>query len=168
MRNLMTKIAGGALVALFLCAADAAVPTLAMAQQQQASQTFATGSLTIRTAAGKSYPFTIEIAVTDPQREQGLMFRKEMADDHGMIFDFGQPRRVQMWMENTILPLDMLFIQGDGTISHIRENAVPYSRDIIDSRGDVKYVLEINGGRAKALGLKVGDKVIGKVLGNGV
>jgi uncharacterized protein len=162
----MRKMAGGALVALFLCAADVSMPMPAMAQQQ-ASQTFATGNLTIRTAAGKSYPFTIEIAITDPQREQGLMFRKEMADNHGMIFDFGEPRRVQMWMENTILPLDMLFIQGDGTISHIRENAVPYSRDIIDSHGDVKYVLEINGGRAKALGLKVGDKVIGKALGNG-
>ncbi len=156
-------------MALFLCvAAPAAGLVVAPPAQAQelGSQTFANGSLTIRTATGKSYPFTIEIAVTDPQREQGLMFRREMADDHGMIFDFGEPRRVQMWMENTILPLDMLFIKGDGTISHIRENAVPYSRDIIDSHGEVKYVLEINGGRAKALGLKVGDKVIGKVLGN--
>ncbi len=94
------------------------------------------------------------------------MYRKVMAPDAGMLFDFGMPRPVSMWMENTILPLDMLFIQGDGTISHIRENAVPYSRDVIDSRGPVKFVLELNAGRSKSLGIKVGDKVISKRIGN--
>ncbi|WP_117191388.1 DUF192 domain-containing protein [Rhizobium terrae] len=146
-----------ALAALFLLFAVGAI-----AQEM----TFPRDELSIKTAAGQTYKFSIELAMTDAQREHGLMYRKEMAPDHGMLFDFGQPRRVSMWMENTILPLDMLFIQGDGTISHIRENAVPYSRDIIDSQGLVKFVLEINAGRARALGIRVGDKVISKRIGN--
>jgi uncharacterized membrane protein (UPF0127 family) len=153
MRNLMV-----AFVALFAAAA--------CAQQPTDKVVFPTSELTIRTAAGKSFPFSIELALDDPQREYGLMFRKQMDPDHGMLFDFGQPRRVSMWMENTVLPLDMVFIQADGTISHIKENAVPFSRDIIDSRGPVTYVLELNAGRTKALGIKPGDKVIGKPLHN--
>ncbi|MFB9952099.1 DUF192 domain-containing protein [Rhizobium puerariae] len=146
-----------ALAALFLLLVGGAV-----AQEM----TFPRDELSIRTAGGQAYKFSIELAVTDAQRQHGLMYRKEMAPDHGMLFDFGQPRRVSMWMENTVLALDMLFIQGDGTISHIRENAVPFSRDIIDSQGPVKFVLEINAGRAKALGIAVGDKVIAKRIGN--
>jgi uncharacterized membrane protein (UPF0127 family) len=103
--------------------------------------------------------FTVEIAASNEQRQYGLMFRKEMAEDAGMIFDFGQPRRVTMWMENTILPLDMLFIDSGGTIRHIKENAVPYSRAIIDSMGEVKYVVELNAGIVRKFEIKVGDKV---------
>ncbi|KGD94356.1 DUF192 domain-containing protein [Rhizobium sp. YS-1r] len=151
------KVIKSALAALFLLLAGAAI-----AQEM----TFPRDELSIRTAAGETHRLSIELAVTDAQRQHGLMYRKEMAPDHGMLFDFGQARRVSMWMENTVLALDMLFIQGDGTISHIKENAVPFSRDIIDSQGPVKFVLEINAGRAKALGIKVGDKAVGKRIGN--
>ncbi|WP_440410509.1 DUF192 domain-containing protein [Neorhizobium petrolearium] len=151
------KVIKSALAALFLLLAGAAI-----AQEM----TFPRDELSIRTVGGESHRLSIELAVTDAQRQHGLMYRKEMAPDHGMLFDFGQARRVSMWMENTVLALDMLFIQGDGTISHIKENAVPFSRDIIDSQGPVKFVLEVNAGRAKALGIKVGDKVISKRIGN--
>jgi uncharacterized membrane protein (UPF0127 family) len=77
-----------------------------------------------------------------------------------MIFDFGQSRRVAMWMENTILALDMLFADDTGTIRHIKENAKPYSRDIIDSMGEVKYVVELNAGIVAKLGIKPGDKIV--------
>jgi uncharacterized membrane protein (UPF0127 family) len=135
----------------------------AVAQQEM---TFPRDQLSIKTAAGQIHNFSVELALNDAQREHGLMYRKKMAPDEGMLFDFGTARPVTMWMENTILPLDMLFIQGDGTISHIGENAVPFSRDVIDSHGPVKFVLEINAGRAKALGIKTGDKVIAKRVGN--
>lgn len=158
MRISFSVLVKSALAALLLLMAGAV-----MAQQQMI---FPRGELSIRTAGGETHDFSIELAVTDAQRQQGLMYRKEMAPDHGMLFDFGQTRQVSMWMENTILPLDMLFIRGDGTISHIKENAVPFSRDIIDSQGPVKFVLEINAGRARALGIAVGDKVISKRIGN--
>ncbi|AYD00958.1 DUF192 domain-containing protein [Neorhizobium sp. NCHU2750] len=151
----------GALMAMFVLFAAAA-----SAQQATDNVVFPKAELTIRTAAGKSYPFSIELALDDQHREYGLMFRKQMDPDHGMLFDFGGARQVSMWMENTVLALDMVFIQADGRISHIKENAVPFSRDIIDSHGEVSYVLELNAGRTKALGIKVGDKVIGKPLKN--
>ncbi|MGO8065910.1 DUF192 domain-containing protein [Rhizobium leguminosarum] len=116
--------------------------------------------LLIQTAAGKMLHFTVEIASTPDQRARGLMFRKTMADDAGMIFDFDQPRRVTMWMENTILPLDMLFADDTGTIRHIKEKAVPYSRDIIDSMVAVKYVVELNAGIVVKLGIKPGDRIV--------
>ncbi|WP_375714122.1 DUF192 domain-containing protein [Rhizobium sullae] len=142
----------GAFLALFFILAASA-----FAQQQPP---FDKEPLVIRTASGKMLNFTVEIAATDDQRQYGLMFRKEMAEDAGMIFDFGQPRRVTMWMENTILPLDMLFIDSGGTIRHIKENAVPYSRAIIDSMGEVKYVVELNAGVVRKSGISVGDKVV--------
>ncbi|MND37462.1 hypothetical protein D3C80_281490 [compost metagenome] len=155
----------GALMALFFVFAAAG----ASSQTAQAQQdvVFPRSELSIRTAGGKTYSFTIELALNDAQRERGLMFRKQMDPNHGMLFDFGAERQVSMWMENTVLALDMVFIRTDGSIAHIRENAVPFSRDIIDSRGPVKYVLELNAGRTRALGIKVGDKVIGKPLHNG-
>ncbi|MBX5171393.1 DUF192 domain-containing protein [Rhizobium sp. NZLR1b] len=116
--------------------------------------------LLIQTAAGKVLHFTVEIASTPDQRAYGLMFRKTMADDAGMIFDFDEPRRVTMWMENTILPLDMLFADDTGTIRHIKENATPYSRDIIDSMSKVKYVVELNAGIASKFGIKPGDRIV--------
>jgi uncharacterized membrane protein (UPF0127 family) len=150
---LMTK---SALAALFLFLAGAA-----LAQQA----TFTRETLSI-VSSGKTHEFSVELALTDPQREQGLMFRKEMPADSGMLFDFGGERQVSMWMENTVLPLDMVFIRTNGTISHIHANAVPFSQDIIDSRGPVNFVLELNAGRAAALGIKVGDRVVSKQIGN--
>lgn len=150
-RGSVMNIVKSALLALFFM-----IAAPALAQQEMH---FDKEPLVIQTAAGKMLNFTVEIATTNEQREYGLMFRKEMPENAGMIFDFGESRRVSMWMENTILPLDMLFIDSGGTIRHIKENATPYSRDIIDSMGEVKYVVELNAGVVKKLGIKVGDKV---------
>jgi uncharacterized membrane protein (UPF0127 family) len=152
------SFAKGALVALFLItvgqfaflnAADAAEP----------APHFSSEPLTIASKAGVMHRFTVELAANSKQREYGLMFRTEMAGDHGMLFDFATSQHVQMWMENTVLPLDMLFLDGTGKITHIVENAVPYSQSIIDSNGPVKYVIELNGGIIKKLGIATGDGV---------
>ena len=140
----------GALVALVLFLLSAA---------QTFAATFETEPLTIRTAAGESHAFVVELAITSDQRALGLMNRKEMAADRGMLFDFGVTRRVAMWMKNTYLPLDMLFIRKDGTIARIAANAVPQSEAIIDSREEVHFVLELNAGTAKRLGVVPGDRV---------
>jgi uncharacterized protein len=123
------------------------------------SATFGTEPLSIRKADGSSHAFTVEVAIEPDQRAEGLMNRKEMAADRGMLFDFGTTRRVAMWMKNTYLPLDMLFIRRDGTIARIAADATPLSEAIIDSRGEVRFVLELNGGTAARLGIVAGDRV---------
>ena len=121
--------------------------------------TFSTERLTIRKADGTTHAFTVELAISADQRAQGLMDRREMADDHGMLFDFGLTRRVAMWMKNTYLPLDMIFIRKDGTIARIAADTEPQSEAIIDSREPVHFVLELNAGSAMKLGIAPGDEV---------
>jgi uncharacterized membrane protein (UPF0127 family) len=103
--------------------------------------------------------FTVEMAKTDEERQKGLMFRKELAEGRGMLFDFKPDQNVAMWMRNTYIPLDMLFINGDGTIRRIAENTEPLSEKTIPSGGPVRGVLEVIGGTARKLGIKPGDKV---------
>jgi uncharacterized membrane protein (UPF0127 family) len=103
--------------------------------------------------------FAVELAVTDAERARGLMFRKEMPDGKGMLFDFKRDQDVSMWMENTYVSLDMIFIRADGRIARIAENTEPLSRRIISSGGPVRAVLEVVAGTAKKLGLAAGDKV---------
>ncbi|WIM13789.1 MAG: DUF192 domain-containing protein [Enhydrobacter sp.] len=110
--------------------------------------------------------FDVEMALTEPQREHGLMFRKQMGPYEGMLFDFYHEQKVSFWMKNTLIPLDMLFIAGDGTIRHIYANAKPLSTDTIPSEYPVRAVLEINGGTAALLGIKPGDKVRHPIFGN--
>jgi uncharacterized protein len=129
----------------------AAVPAWAL-------ETFGTSELTIQTAAGPQ-KFSIELALTDAQMEQGLMFRRSMAPNAGMLFDFKQPTPVTMWMKNTVIPLDMLFLDTSGKIIDIHERAVPYSTDIIASAMPSRYVIELNGGTVARLGIKLGDQV---------
>ena len=145
-----------------LIASALAALVLLFLGQAMAQTTFEREDLLIQTRSGKVHRFDVELALTTEQRSQGLMHRESMPQDHGMLFDFGESRPVSMWMRNTPLPLDMLFIQRDGTISHIHRKAVPFSEAIIDSRGPVNYVLELNGGRAAALGIDVGDRVMSK------
>lgn len=115
--------------------------------------------VTLVTDSGR-YPFTVEWAVTDAERERGLMYRQSMPADHGMIFDFEADQPVAFWMKNTPLPLDMVFITSDGVIYRIEANAEPYSERNIPSGGAVRYVLEINGGAARKIGAKPGDRVL--------
>lgn len=109
--------------------------------------------------------FSVELATTDEERERGLMFRKELPDGHGMLFDFETDRNVAMWMKNTLIPLDMIFIRGNGRIANIAENTEPMSTRIIPSRGPVRAVLEVAGGTAKRLGIEVGDRVAHPMFG---
>ena len=143
-----------AVLALFLCLAFGAA----------AGEKFDTQPLTIVTKDGKSHAFTVELAVTPRQREQGLMNRAEMAADRGMLFAFGETRQVFMWMKDTFIPLDMLFIAKDGKVRTIRENAEPLSEAIIDSGGPIDYVLELNASTVKRLGLRVGNRVENELM----
>jgi uncharacterized membrane protein (UPF0127 family) len=115
-------------------------------------------SLEIVSATGV-HVFSVEIADSDPAREKGLMFRKNLPDGQGMLFDFQREQEVSFWMKNTYIPLDMIFIQGNGRISHIVENAKPLSTALIPSDGPVLAVLEVSGGTAHRLGIRTGDRV---------
>ena len=106
------------------------------------------------------FEFQVEMAVTSAQRSRGLMFRDSLDEDRGMLFDFGSPQEVSMWMRNTLIPLDMLFIREDGEISRIVGEAQPLSDRTILSGGPVRAVLELKGGIAAELGIEPGDKVL--------
>jgi uncharacterized protein len=103
--------------------------------------------------------FSVEVAENDADREKGLMFRKELPDGKGMLFDFHSEQEVGFWMQNTYIPLDMLFIQGDGRILSVAENTEPLSTRVIPSGGKVRAVLEVIGGTARKLGIAPGDLV---------
>ncbi len=103
--------------------------------------------------------FAVEIADTEAQREKGLMFRKQLPEGQGMLFDFHEEQEVSFWMENTYIPLDMIFIRGDGTIWRIAANTEPLSTRLIPSGGPVLAVLEVIGGTAHKLGIAPGDHV---------
>ena len=121
--------------------------------------------LTVKSAAGE-HRFTVEIADTPAQQQKGLMFRQELAPDAGMLFDFHESRQVSFWMQNTLIPLDMLFIRTDGSIANIRVNAHPLDPTSIPSDGPVEFVLEIPGGRSVELGIKAGDTVVNDRIGD--
>ncbi|EFL89136.1 conserved hypothetical protein [Ahrensia sp. R2A130] len=109
---------------------------------------------------GQVLQWRIELADEQPERSKGLMFRQSMAPKTGMLFRFDAARPVMMWMKNTFIPLDMLFADDGGSITHIRRQAEPESLDIISSRGPVRYVFEINGGEAERLGLQIGQRLV--------
>ena len=110
--------------------------------------------------SGAVHDFQVEVADTAQERQIGLMFRRILPPDHGMLFDYRHSRRVSMWMKNTLIPLDMLFIEADGTIESIRERAVPHSLESIPSEGRVQGVLELPGGTVERLGITPGDRVV--------
>jgi hypothetical protein len=110
--------------------------------------------------------FKVEIAGDHASQEKGLMFRKTLAPDAGMLFDFHVDVMTSFWMKNTILPLDIIFVRADGTISSIAANAVPFSEASIPSTEPVRAVLEINAGRAKALGIEPGDRIHAEIFHN--
>ena len=110
--------------------------------------------------------FNVEVAADEDSRQKGLMHRTTLASDAGMLFDFREPIPVVFWMKDTPLSLDMLFIRADGTVSTIAADTVPYSEEKIPASEPVRAVLEINGGRAMALGIQPGDKVRAAIFGN--
>ena len=114
--------------------------------------------LAIHTAKG-THRFTVEVASTPREQEHGLMFRKSLAPDGGMLFPMNPPRTASFWMKDTLIPLDMLFIRTDGTIAFIAANTVPYSREPVSAGVPVAAVLELAGGRAAAIGAREGDRV---------
>jgi uncharacterized membrane protein (UPF0127 family) len=115
--------------------------------------------VTVHTESG-AYLFTVEWAVEPAERSCGLMFREEMAADHGMVFDFQEDRAgISFWMRNTLIPLDMIFIRATGEVVNVAENTTPLSDTGVPAAGLVRYVLELNGGTAARIGLEAGDTV---------
>ncbi|WP_420130988.1 DUF192 domain-containing protein [Rhodopseudomonas sp.] len=133
-----------------------ALPALAMVGGP--AQAAKMETLEIATQTGV-HVFSVEIATTEKERETGLMYRKELADGQGMLFDFRPEQQVSMWMKNTYISLDMIFIRADGRILRIAENTEPMSTRIIASGGPVAGVLEVAAGTAKKLGIAPGDRV---------
>ncbi|QLC24714.1 DUF192 domain-containing protein [Parasphingopyxis algicola] len=115
-------------------------------------------SVTIRTGAD-DHVFDVEAAITPEEQRRGLMFRESLPENGGMIFPFDFPRLASFWMRNTLIPLDMIFIRADGVITNIARETEPYTLDSYYSSEPVIAVLEIDGGRAAALGIDAGDHV---------
>jgi uncharacterized membrane protein (UPF0127 family) len=130
-----------------------------------AQSTFDRSTLSIETAQG-SHEFDIELALAPDQQAQGLMFRQEMAKDAGMLFFHQRERVASMWMRNTFIPLDMLFVARDGRIVHIVERTVPQSLTTISAGIPVRAVLELNAGTVHRLAIKSGDRLIHPLFGN--
>jgi len=113
----------------------------------------------IRNQNGEEFYFYVEMAVTPGQQEKGLMDREVLPEEEGMLFVFNSVRKRSFWMKNTLIPLDIIFLDVDGTINHIHHNAKPQDRALITSKRPAKAVLEVNGGMADRLGFKEGDVV---------
>lgn len=120
--------------------------------------TFPKDTVTVETATGARHKFNVELATTPPQISQGLMFRRQMAADAGMLFLF-DPHPAVFWMKNTYIPLDMIFIGVDGRILNIAERTIPLTETPVPATGMTRAVLEVNGGTAARLGIKPGDRV---------
>jgi len=121
--------------------------------------------VTVRMSDGTEHIFQSEMALTQQQQAQGMMFRTQMAPDDGMLFIFGEVRRASFWMRNTLIPLDIIFVRANGRIANIVANAAPETDSHRRSTGRVAAVLEIPGGRAAELGIKAGDLIIHPLLG---
>jgi uncharacterized protein len=146
-RFILTSVAAMAFVAQFAFAQLAVTP------------------LTVKSDEA-AHTFTVEIADTEDTIREGLMFRESLAPDAGMLFDFGQVRPASMWMKNTLIPLDMLFMDANGQVIAIARNAVPGSLRSLGPGVAARAVLEIPGGRAKELGISPGDTVQHPIFGN--
>ena len=144
------------MIAAVIAACQPAAP--AEARLPQAPSGLQQVPLRVTSARGKVHRFTVEVARTLPEQQVGLMNRQVLAPDRGMIFPYSPPEPVAFWMKNTLIPLDMIFVRANGTIARI-VTAVPLSLEPVPAGEPVGAVLEIGGGRAKALGIKAGDRV---------
>ena len=121
--------------------------------------------LVVETEAGK-LDFFVEIADTAKSREIGLMYRKSLPANQGMLFIYDREQQIRFWMRNTPIPLDMIFVSNDGVIKFIHHNAEPYSLTSVGPKQPVRFVLEINGDLSRKLAIKVGDKVQHRAIAN--
>jgi len=153
--GLLRRIAPLALAAML---GAATAPASASDAPHEALEHFPTSTLLID-AGGRSYPFKVWMATTDERREQGLMYVRQLPPDRGMLFVFDTPQLLNFWMKNTRIPLDLLFIAGDGKVIRIAENAEPESLAVISSMGAALAVLELAGGSAARLGLRPGARI---------
>jgi uncharacterized protein len=153
-----------------LLALAALVPAIAWAQNPPEptgpQPKLPTEKLVIVGHGGPEHVFEVEMAITEQQQETGDMFRTSIPQGTGMLFDWGYPRPSQMWMKNTLVALDMIFINGDGTIRSIAENTTPRSLAVIDSHGPVRATLEVVAGTTAKLDIRVGDTVKQRIFGN--
>ena len=155
----MTLRISALLIALFLL-----VPPMVLPTEQALALDHA--DVAIATSSGQTYHFDVEVAKTAAEQARGLMFRKSMPADAGMAFPFERDTTTSFWMKNCYIPLDMLFVSGDGLITHIAPDAQPLfdkqpgPNDFIPSGGPMRLVIELNGGTAARLAIHVGDKVI--------
>ncbi len=159
------RLLPGLLTGLIL--ALAVIPGVMPASAQIKLQSFERDELAIETADGRRHRLEVELAVTGAQHAQGLMYRRRLAEDAGMLFLYRGAGMLSMWMKNTAMPLDMLFIAPDGRIVDIAERTVPYSLETVSSRFAASAVLEVNGGTVARLGVQPGDRVLHRAFGSG-
>lgn len=131
---------------------------LQMAFMASAQTPLRKDTLKITTSSG-THTFEIEVAETDAQKQKGLMFRRTLADNAGMLFPYSPPQEITMWMKNTYISLDMIFITAAGKVLRVAQGTEPFSEDIISSEGDAAAVLEVISGTAARLDIKPGDTV---------
>jgi uncharacterized protein len=155
-RNAAWSLVRGFLAAVLVFAACAVVAPKPRAASFQ--------PLEIVTKSGVQV-FSVEMATTDAEKQTGLMYRKELPDGKGMLFDFSPEQEVTMWMKNTYISLDMIFIRSDGRILRIAENTEPMSTKIIPSGGLARAVLEVPAGTAQKYGIRPGDRVAHPLFG---
>ncbi|HXS88619.1 MAG TPA: DUF192 domain-containing protein [Steroidobacteraceae bacterium] len=155
--KLIHELAAAFLCAVLLWSGSAAAATT---DEQRLDQAFARSTLKIATADAQLHKIDIWIADNDARRSRGLMFVEHMADDAGMLFIYPQPQPISMWMKNTHLSLDMLFVSADGRVHSIVENTKPMSTDTISSNGVVLAVIELKAGTAARMKIRPGAQVI--------
>jgi len=155
--NLCVTVIKRLALAVFVMAA-ALLPGLSLTAQSAEQQTLEIASKT------GVHVFAVELAVTDEERARGLMYRRSVPESYGMLFDFKRDQEVSMWMRNTYVSLDMIFIQSDGRIRRIAENTETESDKIISSGGPVRAVLEVVAGTAKKFGIEPGDRIASPIL----
>ncbi len=133
--------------------------SLSFCKLEPAQEASATSDLLIKTAAGVEHKFQVDLALTVQEQMRGLMFRESMPNDAGMLFYFGDSQPRSFWMKNTLIPLDLIFVNAVGKIIHIHHNAIPHDLTPIPSNGNAAGVLEINGGLSVDLEINSGDLV---------
>ena len=155
------------LILAFAVIAGAVIAGVVPSSAQIKLQRFERDVLAIETADGRRHRLAVELAVTGAQHAQGLMYRRSLAEDAGMLFLYNGAGMLSMWMKNTAIPLDMMFIAPDGRIVDIAERTVPYSLETISARVAASAVLEVNGGTVARLGVQPGDRVLHRAFGSG-